>query len=122
MSASVILFPQRSSRPNVIEVQFDLGRWTIAYYRDQRFSSRLDFLSKAVAEVEAQRLAEGGMTWRMGANGWVYIFPDGTDGGCWAVAHRSRSEGSDALLGLDVANGRAEALVSLGGSNAPRAT
>lgn len=101
MSATVISFPasRRPCRPNAIQVQFDFGEWTIAYYQDHRFVSRLNFSSKSAAEAEALRLAEGGMTWRMGNNGTVYIMPDGTDGGCWAVAHRSRSEDSGALLG-----------------------
>lgn len=102
MSATVLSFPasrMKRGRPNTIQVQFDLGKWAIAYFWNHRFLSRLHFLSKAAAEAEALRLAEGGMTWRMGENGTVYIMPDGTDGGCWAVAHRSRSEGSDELLG-----------------------
>ena len=96
---SVISFPRRRPRPNAIAVQYDFNAWTIAYFLNDRFTSRLSFVSKAAAEAEAKRLAERGMTWRMGNNGSVYVFPDGTDGGCWAVAHRSRSEGSDALLG-----------------------
>ena len=95
----VISFPRKHIRPNAIRVEFDFGSWAIAYFCGHRFSSRLSFVSKAAAEAEAKRLAERGMTWRMGNNGSVYVFPDGTDGGCWAVAHRSRSEGSDALLG-----------------------
>ena len=110
MSANVITFP-RVRRPDAIEVQFDLSKWTIAYYQGHRFVSRLGFSSKAAAEAEAKRLAEGGMTWRMGENGTVYIMPDSADGGCWAVAHQSRSEGSDGLLGrhfsLDDAVGHA---------------
>jgi hypothetical protein len=99
MSAVVIKFPRPKAAPNVVQVQFDFGNWALGYYQDHRFISRLDFPSKAAAEAEALRLSEGGMTWRMGDGGTVYIMADGTDGGCWAVAHRSRSEGSDAILG-----------------------
>jgi hypothetical protein len=99
MSGTIISFPKVKRRPNTVEVQFDLGEWTIAYFQNRRFVSRLDFRSKAAAEAEARRLAEGGMIWRRGDNGTVYIIPCSLDGGYWAVAHRSKSEGSDALLG-----------------------
>ncbi len=101
LSATIIPFPAsrlKASRPNAIEVQFDFGTWTLAYYRDHHFKSRLAFPSKAAAEAEAQRLAATGMTWRRGLNGTVYIMPSGADGGCWDVAHFSRSEGSDGIL------------------------
>ncbi len=99
MSATVVAFPTKKRTPNTVEIQFDLGRWTIAYFNDRRFMSRLAFASKADAEAEAKRLLfKGGMTWRCGPNGAVYIWPDDAEGGCWAVAHRSRSDDSDALL------------------------
>lgn len=102
MSAVILDFPSSRGKPkapNVIQIQFDLGEWALAYYRDHRFVSRLGFPSRAAAEAEAMRLAEGGMTWRMGCNGVVYIMPDSTGSGCWAVAHQSRSGDSDAVLG-----------------------
>ena len=101
LSATIIPFPAsrlKASRPNAIEVQFDFGTWTVTYYRDHHFKSRLAFPSKAVAEAEAQRLAARGLTWRRDLNGTVYITPSGADGGCWDIAHRSRSEDSDGIL------------------------
>jgi hypothetical protein len=95
---NVISFPKQKLAPNTIEVQLDLGTWAIAYFHDRKLVSRLGMPSKAVAEAEALRLAESGFTWRMGDNGHVYITPDGLRGGCWAVAHRSRSDDSDAVL------------------------
>lgn len=91
MSATIITFPRHNQRPNVIEVQFDLGSWALAYFKGQRFASRLGFRSKTAAEAEALRLAESGMIWRMGLNGTVYITPDETGGGCWAVCHQDQS-------------------------------
>ena len=100
MNGIVIAFPskQSKSKPNAIEVQFDLGNWSIAYYHDHLFRSRLIFETKADAEAEAFRLTHTGMTWRFGPYGNVYLFPDSAEGGCWAVAHTSRSGASDALL------------------------
>ncbi|MBA2397891.1 MAG: hypothetical protein H0V72_04190 [Bradyrhizobium sp.] len=99
---TVISFPRKRIRPNAIRVELDFGRWALAYFRGHQFASRLSFVSKAAAEAEARRLAERGMIWRMGGNGTVYVFPDGAEGGCWAVAHRSKSEGTDALLGRHI--------------------
>ena len=98
MSGTVIAFPVKRQTPNAVEVQLDFGQWTIAYCRDRRFSSRLAFASRADAEAEARRLIDGGMTWRCGSNGAAYLMPDSADGGCWAVAHSSRSGDSEALL------------------------
>ena len=95
---NVITFPKQKLAPNTIEVQFDLGIWTLAYFRDRKFLSRLNMFSKAAAEAEAPRLAESGFAWRMGDNGFVYIMADSSSGGCWAVAHRSRSDNSDVVL------------------------
>jgi hypothetical protein len=102
MNCIVISFAskQTKSKPksNAIEIQFDLGQWAVAYFHGSRFISRLRFESKADAEAEAIRLTHTGMTWRCGTNGEVYLFPDSTDGGCWAVAHSSRFGDSDAVL------------------------
>lgn len=102
MNAIILDFPKsrtNARRPNTVQIQFDFGQWALAYYQDHRFVSRLGFPSKAAAEAEAIRLAEGGMTWRMGNNGVVFVMPDSTGAGCWAVAHRSHSEGADTVLG-----------------------
>lgn len=92
----VVADAPKKQKPNTVEVQFDFGRWTLAYFHDRRFKSRLPLDSKA--EAEARRLLKTGMTWRCGPNDEVYLFPDSTDGGCWAVAHNSRYGDSDALL------------------------
>ena len=94
----VIRFPGRNV-PNAIKVVLDFGEWKIGYYKDQRFISWQSFHSKASAEEEAIRFAKEGLIWKFGDNGLVYIMADGTDGGCWAVAHESQSGSSDALLG-----------------------
>ena len=99
MSGNIINFPRKRPRPDTIEMQYDFGNWTIAFYHQQKFYSRIALETKAAAEVEAIRLLKLGMVWRFGANGSVYIFPDSADGGCWAVAHEARSGDSDALLG-----------------------
>jgi hypothetical protein len=102
MNAIILDFPKSRTtarRPNTVQIQFDFGQWALAYYQDHRFVSRLGFPSKAAAEAEATRLAEGGMTWRMGNNGIVFVMPDSTGAGCWAVAHRLLPDGGDAVLG-----------------------
>ena len=101
--ASIIDFPRsriRKPKPDTVEVQYDFNSWTLAYYSGDRFRSRLVHSSQEEAEAEAQRLSEGvGFIWRFGRNGLGYIMPDETDGGCWSVAHRSKSDDSDAILG-----------------------
>lgn len=96
---NVVNFPTRRRVPDTVFVEQDFGQWCIKYCQGDIFISRLEFDTKAQAEAEAIRLAKAGMTWRFGPNGTVYIFPDGTDGGCWAVAHMSRFGDSDSLLG-----------------------
>jgi hypothetical protein len=104
MSADVISFPRARLRPNAIQVQFDFGKWSLAYFQDRRLTSRLDFSSKEAAEDEARRLVEsGGFTWRMGENGTVYIMTDASNGGGWCVAHHSRSGDSDGIIGWHLA-------------------
>ncbi len=97
--SNVIAFPKRRLTPNTIEIQFDLGIWTLAYFCDRKFMSRLNMRSKAAAEAEALRLAQSGFIWRMGNNGAVYVTTDVLEGGCWAVVHRGCSDDSDAVLG-----------------------
>lgn len=89
--SNILNFPKRPQPPNTIEVQFDLGSWALAYFKDSKFKSRLRFDSREEVETEALRLAERGMRWRMGDNGSIYVAPDSNGGGCWAVVHRSGS-------------------------------